>query len=34
MKATIDIPEPMLKWAKILAIERGQSLKQLVLTFG
>jgi len=32
VKTTIDIPEPLLKKAKIRAIERGQSLKQLVLT--
>jgi hypothetical protein len=32
MKTTIDIPEPLLKKAKIRAIERGQSLKQVVLT--
>jgi hypothetical protein len=32
MKTTIDIPEPLLKRAKIRAIEQGQSLKQLVLT--
>ena len=31
MKTTIDIPEPLYKKAKIRAIERGQSLKQLVL---
>ena len=32
MKTTIDIPEPLYKRAKIRAIERGQSLKQIVLT--
>ena len=32
MKTTIDIPEPLLKMAKIRAIELGQSLKQVVLT--
>lgn len=32
MKTTIDIPEPLLKKAKIRAIELGQSLKQVVLT--
>jgi len=32
MKTTIDIPEALLKKAKIRAIERGQSLKQVVLT--
>lgn len=32
MKITIDIPEPLLKKAKFRALERGQSLKQLVLT--
>jgi len=32
MKTTIDIPEALYKRAKILAIERGQSLKQIVLT--
>lgn len=31
MKTTIDIPEPLYKKAKICAIERGQTLKQLVL---
>ena len=31
MKTTIDIPEPLYKKVKILAIERGQSLKQIVL---
>lgn len=31
MKTTIDIPEALLKKAKIRAIERGQSLKQVVL---
>lgn len=32
MKTTIDIPEILYKKAKILAIERGQTLKQIVLT--
>lgn len=32
MKTTIDIPEPLYKKAKIRAIERGQTLKQIVLT--
>ncbi len=32
MKTTIDIPEPLLKMAKIRAVELGQSLKQVVLT--
>ncbi len=32
MKTTIDIPESLYKKAKIRAIERGQSLKQIVLT--
>lgn len=32
MKTTIDLPEPLYKKAKILAIERGQTLKQIVLT--
>lgn len=32
MKTTIDIPEFLYKKAKILAIERGQTLKQIVLT--
>ncbi len=31
MKTTIDIPEPLYKRAKIRAVERGQTLKQLVL---
>ncbi len=31
MKTTIDIPELLYKKAKIRAIERGQSLKQIVL---
>ncbi len=31
MKTTIDIPEPLYKKAKIRAIERGQTLKQIVL---
>jgi hypothetical protein len=31
MKTTIDIPEPLYKKVKILAIERGQTLKQIVL---
>ena len=32
MKTTIDIPESLYKRAKIRAIERGQTLKQIVLT--
>jgi hypothetical protein len=32
VKTTIDIPEPLYKKAKILAVERGQTLKQIVLT--
>jgi hypothetical protein len=32
VKTTIDIPEPLYKKAKILAVERGQTLKQVVLT--
>jgi len=32
MKTTIDIPEILYKRAKIRAVERGQSLKQIVLT--
>lgn len=32
MKTTIDIPDALYKKAKILAIERGQTLKQIVLT--
>lgn len=31
MKTTIDIPEPLYKRAKIRAIERGQTFKQIVL---
>lgn len=31
MKTTIDIPDPLYKRVKILAVERGQSLKQIVL---
>jgi hypothetical protein len=31
MKTTIDIPEPLYKKAKIRAIERGVTLKQIVL---
>ena len=31
MKTTIDIPEPLFKRAKIRAVERGQTLKELVL---
>jgi hypothetical protein len=31
MKTTIEIPEPLYKQAKIRAIERGQTLKQIVL---
>ena len=32
MKTTIDIPDALYKKAKIRAIERGQTLKQIVLT--
>ena len=32
MKTTIDIPETLYKKVKILAIERGQTLRQIVLT--
>jgi hypothetical protein len=32
LKTTIDIPELLYKKAKICAIERGQSLKQVVLS--
>jgi hypothetical protein len=32
MKTTIEIPETLYKKAKFLAIERGQTLKQIVLT--
>jgi hypothetical protein len=32
MKTTIEIPESLYKMAKIRAIERGQTLKQIVLT--
>ena len=31
MKTTIDIPEPLYKAVKIHAIERGQSLKEIML---
>jgi len=31
IKTTIDIPESLYKQVKILAIERGQTLKQIVL---
>ena len=31
MKTTIDIPEPLYRKAKIQAVERGTSLKMLVL---
>ena len=31
MKTTIDIPESLYKKAKIRAVERGQTLKQIVL---
>lgn len=31
MKTTIDIPEPLYKMVKIRAVERGQTLRQLVL---
>jgi len=31
LKTTIDIPESLYKQAKIRAIERGQTLKQIVL---
>ncbi|MEN9842018.1 MAG: Antitoxin ParD [Verrucomicrobiota bacterium] len=32
MKTTIEIPEQLYKQAKIRAIERGQTLKQIVLS--
>ena len=32
MKTTIDIPEDLYKRVKIRAIERGQTLKQIVIT--
>ena len=32
MKTTIDIPDPLYKKVKIRAVERGQTLKQVVLT--
>ncbi|HUF61494.1 MAG TPA: hypothetical protein VMN36_05415 [Verrucomicrobiales bacterium] len=32
MKTTIDIPEALYRKAKIRAIERGQTLKQIVVT--
>lgn len=32
MKTTIDIPEPLYKLVKIRAVERGQTLRQLVLS--
>jgi hypothetical protein len=32
MKTTIEMPEPLYKKAKIRAIERGETLKQVVLT--
>jgi hypothetical protein len=32
MKTTIDIPDTLYKKAKIRAIERGQTLKDIVLT--
>jgi hypothetical protein len=32
MKTTIDIPDSLYKKVKIRAIERGQTLKQIVLT--
>lgn len=31
MKTTVDIPEALYKKAKIRAVERGQTLKQIVL---
>lgn len=31
MKTTIDIPEPIYKRAKVAAIERGQTLRQVLL---
>jgi len=31
MKTTIEIPEPIYKKAKILAVENGQTLKQIVI---
>ncbi|MCP5526905.1 MAG: hypothetical protein H7A47_08880 [Verrucomicrobiales bacterium] len=32
MKTTIDIPEPLYKQAKIRAVERGQTLRVLMLS--
>ena len=32
MKTTIDIPDPLYRQAKIRAVEKGTSLKALVLT--
>lgn len=32
MKTTIDIPDVLYKKAKIRAVERGQTLKEIVLT--
>lgn len=31
MKTTIDIPNPLYKRAKILAVERGRTLKDIVI---
>jgi hypothetical protein len=31
MKTTIDLPEPLYKQAKIRAVERGQTLKQILI---
>lgn len=31
MKTTIDIPEPLYKEAKIRAVERGQTLREVVV---
>lgn len=31
MKTTIDIPEPLYKRIKITAVERGQTMRELVL---
>ena len=32
MKTTIDIPDPAYKRAKIRAVERGQTLREIILT--
>lgn len=31
MKTTIDIPDPLYKWAKIQAVQRGATLKEFVV---